>query len=95
MTAASRNSRDASLDAVRGLSAVAIATLHTVGVPGGGLGGFAAELYGVLLETGLAVFFVLSGYLIAAPFLRALLDGEPMPSLRSYAARRFARIVPA
>jgi peptidoglycan/LPS O-acetylase OafA/YrhL len=95
MIAADRAGRDASLDAVRGLAALSIVTLHTVGVPGGALTGFAAELYGVLLETGLAVFFVLSGYLITAPFLRALVDGAPMPSYRSYARRRFMRIVPA
>jgi peptidoglycan/LPS O-acetylase OafA/YrhL len=94
MTGAERTGRSASLDAVRGLAAVAVATLHTVGVTGGGLTGFAAEFYGVLLEAGLAVFFVLSGYLISLPFVRALVDGTPMPSLRDYGRRRFARIVP-
>ena len=43
---------------------------------------------------GVAVFFVLSGYLLARPFWQALDSGEPMPSLRIYALRRAARIVP-
>jgi Predicted acyltransferases len=41
------------------------------------------------------LFFAVSGYLIAGPFLRALLDGTELPELRTYAARRIARIVPA
>jgi peptidoglycan/LPS O-acetylase OafA/YrhL len=41
------------------------------------------------------VFFALSGFLIARPYVAALLDGAPLPSSRSYAIRRVARIVPA
>src|SRR5690606_11727446 len=44
---------------------------------------------------GVAAFFVLSGYLLARPFWLALDRGEPMPSLRTYAIRRGARILPA
>ena len=44
---------------------------------------------------GVAMFFVLSGYLLARPFWRALDDGRPMPSLGIYALRRAARIFPA
>jgi peptidoglycan/LPS O-acetylase OafA/YrhL len=43
---------------------------------------------------GVATFFVLSGYLLARPFWVALDAGEPMPSLRTYALRRAARILP-
>lgn len=43
---------------------------------------------------GVAVFFVLSGFLLARPFWVALDRGEPMPSLRVYALRRAARILP-
>jgi len=42
-----------------------------------------------------AWFFALSGYLIAKPFLQALLAGNPLPSLREYTLRRIVRIVPA
>ncbi len=43
---------------------------------------------------GVAMFFVLSGFLLARPFWLALDRREPMPSLRTYAARRAARILP-
>jgi peptidoglycan/LPS O-acetylase OafA/YrhL len=43
---------------------------------------------------GVAMFFVLSGFLLARPFWKALDSGEEMPSLRVYALRRAARILP-
>jgi len=43
---------------------------------------------------GVAVFFVLSGFLLARPFWQALDSGTAMPSLKVYALRRAARIIP-
>ena len=43
---------------------------------------------------GVAMFFVLSGFLLARPFWQALDAGASMPSLRVYALRRAARIIP-
>lgn len=43
---------------------------------------------------GVAVFFVLSGFLLARPFWLALDARRAMPSLHDYAIRRLARIVP-
>lgn len=43
---------------------------------------------------GVGIFFVLSGFLLARPFWQALDRGEAMPSLRIYALRRAARILP-
>ena len=43
---------------------------------------------------GVALFFILSGFLLAHPFWQALDRGEPLPSLRTYAIRRAARILP-
>lgn len=43
---------------------------------------------------GVAIFFVLSGFLLAHPFWRALDRGGNMPSLRHYTIRRAARIAP-
>ncbi|MBB4218068.1 hypothetical protein FHT79_005287 [Rhizobium sp. BK212] len=43
---------------------------------------------------GVAVFFVLSGFLLAHPFWRALDTGSNLPSLRHYTIRRAARIAP-
>lgn len=43
---------------------------------------------------GVAMFFVLSGFLLARPFWTAYDAGTPMPSLGLYAWRRAARILP-
>lgn len=43
---------------------------------------------------GVAAFFVLSGYLLSRPFWVAYDQGAAMPSLRGFALRRAARIVP-
>jgi len=46
-------------------------------------------------SAGVAVFFVLSGFLLAQPFWRAWLGSAGRPGLGSYALRRWARIAPA
>lgn len=43
---------------------------------------------------GVGIFFVLSGFLLARPFWQAMDRGDAMPSLRVYAIRRAARILP-
>jgi hypothetical protein len=43
---------------------------------------------------GVAIFFVLSGFLLAGPFWDALDRQQPMPDLRVFFLRRFARIAP-
>ncbi len=48
-----------------------------------------------MMAFGVAAFFVLSGYLLARPFWVALDKGDAMPSLRTYAIRRGARVLPA
>jgi len=48
----------------------------------------------VMGSFGVAVFFVLSGFLLARPFWLALDRGEAMPDLGVFALRRAARILP-
>ncbi|MEF0942089.1 acyltransferase family protein [Rhizobium sp. BR 362] len=43
---------------------------------------------------GVTVFFVLSGFLLSRPFWLALDRAQPLPSLKIYAMRRAARILP-
>lgn len=47
------------------------------------------------LNSGFQLFFVISGFLIAGPFLRKLVSGDPLPVTWAYALRRVARIGPA
>ena len=47
------------------------------------------------LDAGLFVFFVLSGYLIGGPFVRAFVEGRPLPRIGDYLRNRALRIVPA
>ena len=53
-----------------------------------------AQVFNSVGGFGVAMFFVLSGFLLARPFWQALDAGEPMPSLRVYVLRRAARIIP-
>jgi peptidoglycan/LPS O-acetylase OafA/YrhL len=43
---------------------------------------------------GVDCFFVLTGFLLCGPYLRAIADGTPLPGWRQFAARRFLRIYP-
>ncbi|GAC1567647.1 MAG: hypothetical protein NVS2B3_06950 [Vulcanimicrobiaceae bacterium] len=43
---------------------------------------------------GVATFFLLSGYLLSKPYLRALANDRPWPSMRDFLGRRCARMLP-
>ncbi len=86
-------------DALRAVAAIAVLLFHVYVAtvqrnPAGGTLGRAGE---VLLwgNTGLYVFFVLSGYLVGGPYVRAWINGTPAPEPRAYIGRRLRRIVPA
>ena len=46
-------------------------------------------------NTGVVLFYLISGFLLWRPFALSLLSGAPIPDVRTYAWRRFLRIVPA
>ncbi|MDQ0193608.1 acyltransferase family protein [Paenibacillus wynnii] len=48
----------------------------------------------LLGNSGVSLFFVLSGFLLSFPFWSAYLENEAYPSIRTYAVRRAARIMP-
>lgn len=48
-----------------------------------------------MLGSGVLIFFSLSGFLIAGPFVRALVEGAPLPRTGAYLLRRATRIYPA
>lgn len=47
------------------------------------------------LSTGVNLFFVLSGFLLFLPYVRAMLDGERLPAAGRFYRRRALRILPA
>jgi peptidoglycan/LPS O-acetylase OafA/YrhL len=89
------NPRFPLLDAARALAALAVFAGHTVT----GTYTFAANphLFGwaaQLAYQGVALFFLISGFLLYRPFLIARRGGRPLRA-RDYARRRVLRIVPA
>ena len=46
-------------------------------------------------DVGVSIFFALSGFLLARPYLAAIVDGEPLPDRDAFYARRIRRIIPA
>jgi peptidoglycan/LPS O-acetylase OafA/YrhL len=47
------------------------------------------------LSVGVTIFFVVSGFLLYRPFVRARMSEQTFPSVRRYGLRRFLRIMPA
>ena len=80
-------------DGFRGIAALAVLVTHVSFLTEANLmtgGSLLARL-----DAGVAVFFVISGFLLYRPFVGAALDRTPGPGLRRYALRRGARILPA
>jgi peptidoglycan/LPS O-acetylase OafA/YrhL len=86
--------RNRVLDGYRAVAAVGVLTTHvafqTGAVGAGTLGALAGRL-----DLGVALFFVLSGFVLYRPYARALLTAAPAPSLRRYLRHRGLRILPA
>jgi peptidoglycan/LPS O-acetylase OafA/YrhL len=91
---AGRN-RSAVVDSVRALAALMVLIAHSSFIANNGTPGAVGTALRQMLGAGVLIFFSLSGYLIAGPFLRALVDGRPLPRISSYFVRRAARIYPA
>jgi peptidoglycan/LPS O-acetylase OafA/YrhL len=91
-------------DAVRGIAMTCVIILHLAGaslVLTDLYSGNDFSSYGrapgtamYALELAVPMFFVLSGYLITAPWIRAYVHGRSTPSVRRYLRNRALRIVP-
>lgn len=88
------NPRFSLLDGMRAIAALSIVATHTAGLSrfneDNPLGHLTARL-----NVGVAIFFVLSGFLLYRPFVAARYEGRPAPSIRRYVRRRLLRILPA
>jgi peptidoglycan/LPS O-acetylase OafA/YrhL len=93
--------RDTSLDVLRTVAALGVVATHArwlAHTSSERTGSFWQDVHASLwvgTRTSVYIFFALSGFLIARPFVTALLDGAPLPGWREYGRRRIARIVPA
>jgi peptidoglycan/LPS O-acetylase OafA/YrhL len=82
------------LDALRALAALSIVEFHAVGIYArGSAPGAWTRDWVARLDVGVPVFFLLSGFLLYRPFVRARIAGA-QPRVRAYAWRRALRIFP-
>ncbi|WP_024443887.1 MULTISPECIES: acyltransferase [unclassified Mycobacterium] len=86
--------RVASLTGVRAVAAILVVGTHAAYTTGKYTHGYAG-LLGSRMEIGVPIFFVLSGFLLFQPWVRATALGQPDPSVRRYAWHRVRRIMPA
>ena len=82
------------LDTMRAVGALAVFTTHAAFWSGAYIG---HGVWGSLLarlDVGVAIFFVLSGFLLSRPYLAHASVGRPLPSLGRYYWKRALRILP-
>jgi len=88
------NPRFPLLDPLRAIAAVFVVLTHTAHISGFN-NAHPLGAWTVRMDSGVAIFFVLSGFLLYRPFVRARLDGHPPVRVWRYARRRALRILPA
>ena len=94
LEAVSAVDRVPSLTGVRALAAMLVVATHAAYTTGKYTHGFVGLVYS-RMEIGVPIFFVLSGYLLFGPWVRAAASGAASPSLTRYAWHRVRRIMPA
>lgn len=94
LEAVSTVDRVPSLTGVRALAAMLVVGTHAAYTTGKYTHGFVGLVYS-RLEIGVPIFFVLSGYLLFRPWVKAAVTAGAEPSLKRYAWHRVRRIMPA
>ncbi|BBY82524.1 acyltransferase [Mycolicibacterium pulveris] len=90
----SRPERVASLTGIRAVAALLVMLTHAAYTTGKYPQGYVGLVYS-RMEIGVPIFFVLSGFLLFGPWVKAAASDRPGPSVRRYAWRRVRRIMPA
>jgi peptidoglycan/LPS O-acetylase OafA/YrhL len=90
----SKAERVASLTGIRAVAALLVMLTHAAYTTGNYTQGYVGLMYS-RMEIGVPIFFVLSGFLLFGPWVKALASGGPSPSVRRYAWHRVRRIMPA
>jgi len=90
-------SRAKEIDGLRGLAALMVLVSHAAAMSGPANPHrlFSLHTWASRGGSGVSLFFVVSGFLIAGPFLGSLVAGTRRPFISGYAIRRAARILPA
>lgn len=85
------------LDGLRGAAALAVVLVHAWMYSGKNDPGRNDTLHAIISEQRVALmsFFVMSGFLVILPWVRAAIENRPAPSARRYLTKRGARILPA
>jgi peptidoglycan/LPS O-acetylase OafA/YrhL len=90
----SKAERIASLTGIRAVAALLVMATHAAYTTGKYTHGYLG-LVCSRMEIGVPIFFVLSGFLLFGPWVRAVADDRPPPSVARYSWHRVRRIVPA
>jgi peptidoglycan/LPS O-acetylase OafA/YrhL len=97
LPAASQRGRVANVDVLRAVAALAVLAVHAYAL-GGRVAPIKAHYWYdvplISLASGVWLFFGISGYVIARPFVDRLIEVSPLPANVPYALRRGARIFP-
>ncbi|MGE2720181.1 acyltransferase family protein [Mycolicibacterium celeriflavum] len=90
----SRADRVASLTGIRAVAALLVMATHAAYGTGAYNRGYVGLMF-ARMEIGVAIFFVLSGFLLFNGWVRAVANNTSAPSTRRYARNRVRRIMPA
>jgi peptidoglycan/LPS O-acetylase OafA/YrhL len=90
----SKAERVASLTGIRAVAALLVMATHAAYTTGKYTHGYVGLVYS-RMEIGVPIFFVLSGFLLFGPWVRAAASDSSPPSVRRYAWHRAHRIMPA
>ncbi len=86
--------RVASLTGIRAVAAILVVATHAAYTTGKYTHGYVGLVFS-RMEIGVPIFFVLSGFLLFRPWVKATINDRPAPSARRYAWHRVRRIMPA
>jgi peptidoglycan/LPS O-acetylase OafA/YrhL len=89
------NPRFPLFDGLRAMAVLAVVTFHVTSLTGAVDTRVIGDVFAVLGNQGLILFFVISGFLLYRPFVAARVQGTQRVSTLRYARRRALRIVPA
>jgi peptidoglycan/LPS O-acetylase OafA/YrhL len=93
VTATTSPSRVPALTGLRAVAALLVVGTHAAFATGKLTHGYVGSIY-AHLDVGVAIFFVLTGFLLFRPWVRAATAGSAPPDMSRYAWQRIRRIVP-